>query len=90
MAMRQALASLGRRSLTSGAMRLPALAAACTQAPTMIEGLAANAWASYTPSRGLSAEAVAEREKGLPETTGWGSTRVGGLLKAKASSQGPN
>lgn len=89
MALRQALCALGRRSLQSGALRLAPLAAATTQAASALTPApASGAWSA--PSRGMSAaaEAVAEREAKLPETTGWGSTRVGALLKAKVGAGG--
>ena len=82
MALRQALSTLGRRGLAAcGTLRLAPLAAASNAAAT---GWAPGSAASLL-SRGRSAEAVAEREKKLPETSGWGSTLVGHLLKAKAS-----
>lgn len=83
MALRQAMASLAGR--VSPSLRLAPLAAACTQIMPSLAAqgpAAAGAWAPTLP-RFLTAEAVAEREAKLPETTGWGSTRVGSLLKAK-------
>lgn len=82
MALRQALSTLARRGLAaSSTLRLAPLAAA--------SGAVAGGWAPGSAAsllaRSISAEAVAEREKKLPETSGWGSTLVGHLLKAKAS-----
>ncbi|PRW60603.1 CBS domain-containing mitochondrial [Chlorella sorokiniana] len=85
MALRQALSTLARRGLAaSSTLRLAPLAAASS---AVTSGWAPGSAASLL-SRGLSAEAVAEREKKLPETSGWGSTLVGHLLKAKAEDSG--
>ncbi len=85
MALRQALSTLTRRGLAaSSTLRLSPLAAACNAVTT---GWAPGSAASLL-ARGVSAEAVADREKKLPETSGWGSTLVGHLLKAKASASG--
>lgn len=82
MALRQALSTLARRGLAaSSTLRLAPLAAASS---AVTGGWAPGSAASLL-ARGISAEAVAEREKKLPETSGWGSTLVGHLLKAKAS-----
>ncbi|KAI7837032.1 hypothetical protein COHA_009109 [Chlorella ohadii] len=85
MALRQALSTLTRRGLAaSSTLRLSPLAAACNAVTT---GWAPGSAASLL-ARGVSAEAVADREKKLPETSGWGSTLVGHLLKAKAEDSG--
>lgn len=82
MALRQALSTLARRGLAaSSTLRLAPLAAASS---AVAGGWAPGSAASLL-ARSISAEAVAEREKKLPETSGWGSTLVGHLLKAKAS-----
>ena len=93
MAFRQALTTLSRRAIAGGAGRLAPLAAAATQGPSALaEALGSGSAGSMTmlshwpQSRPYaSAEAVKEREESLPETTGWGSTRVGSLLQAKVS-----
>lgn len=92
MSFRHALVSVSRRALAGGAGRLAPLAAAATQGPgalgeALASGSASSGMLSHWPqSRPFaSAEAVKEREESLPETTGWGSTRVGSLLQAKVS-----
>lgn len=76
MALRQSLRSLARLAGASQALG----GTSAGLAP-----LAAAAPAALLALRPYSAQAVAAREEKLPETTGWGSTRVGSVLKAKAS-----